>query len=45
MTVPTGWLTSPSGSGSAQINALLPVLAQGTYAEPPTATPPAPYNA
>lgn len=44
MAVPTGWLPSTAGSGSPIINAPLPAPAQGTYVEPPTAIPPAPYN-
>lgn len=34
MSVPTGWLPSPTGSGSAQTTRLLPTPATGTYIEP-----------
>lgn len=39
MTVPTGWLTDPLGAGSPNVQALLPVPADGTYTEPADATP------
>ena len=39
MSVPTGWLADPLGAGSPNVQALLPVPADGFYTEPVGATP------